>query len=144
MSNTLNHTPTVLLVTCLLWSLFVIIDKLLLMFFLVVPCILVQIQFSYTIAPTYSKNHKKALEQTIILFVLYSEQTLYHFFMFEQSSSNTDIYSNIATKQLCAQSDTLSESMHKTTHPRNQAKKYRQYRIAPILTVFLYYITLTS
>ena len=116
-----------------------IIDKFLLMIFLVVPCILVQLQFSYTIAPTYSKNCKKALEQTIILFVLYSEQTSYHFFMFEQSSSNTGIYSYIDTEQLCAQSDTQTELLHTIMCPRNRAKKYRQYRIAPILTVSLYY-----
>ena len=134
-SNTINYTPIVLLVTGLIWSLFVIIDKLLLMFFLVTPCILVQIRFSCAIAPTYLKNCKISLEQTIILYVLYSEQTSYHFFMFEQSSSNTGIYSNIDAEQLYAQSDTQAELLHEIMHPRNQAKKYRQYGITLILTV---------
>jgi len=54
--------------------------------------------------------------------------------------SNTDICSNIDIEQLCAQSDTQAESLYEIMLPRNRAKKYRQYRIAPILTVFQFYI----
>ena len=55
--------------------------------------------------------------------------------------SNTDICSNIDTEQLCAQSDTQAESLYEIMLPHNRAKKTRQYRIAPILTVFQFYIT---
>ena len=96
MSNTINYTPTPTLAVCLLWSLFVIIDKLLLMFFLVIPCILVQIWFSCAIAPILTPN--------------------------------SYAHSLILRQNCCTKS---------CSHVIRR-KKYRQYRIAPILTVSLY------
>lgn len=66
----LNYTPTVLLVTGLIWSLFVIIDELLLIFFLVILCILEQLQFFLCNCSNSSKNLSKNIgaSHTIICF----------------------------------------------------------------------------
>lgn len=139
MSNTINYTPTVIFAVCLLWSLFVIIDKLLLMFFLVIPCILVQLQFfSIQLLQLIQKTYKKHWSKPYNY--LFLRQKFNDTFSFLSSYLQIPTFTPILTPSSYARNLILRQNCYiqSCTHVIG-AKKHRQCGIAPTLTVSLYY-----